>query len=88
MAKALSHSDRLEVLGLLSKLTTTLDAIGKSTRDIKLMLKVKQDWPANVTGSLRDYLDLFQTTLSAADGLETRAIIELDMKGPAVAEPL
>lgn len=77
MAK-FTHSEELVGQGLLSKVTTTLDAMGKSKRDVRLLLKMKRDWPDPVIRAFMDYEDLLAAAISDADGLETRALIAME----------
>lgn len=75
-------SDRKEVEGLLSKLTTTVDGLGRSRRDIELFLRTNQHWPADMVMVIRAYGELFNTVLLSADQAEMDVIEVLNATFP------
>lgn len=52
---AFTKSDRSEVESLLSKTTTTQDGIGRTKRDIQLVVKLNPHWPSSVRNALNSY---------------------------------
>lgn len=71
---AFTKGDRSEVLSLLSKITTTLDAVGRSKRDIGLVLKAHPEWDSAVRAILLEYMAGFSGFLNLGDSQETRIV--------------
>jgi hypothetical protein len=79
---AFGVNDRREVEGLLSKLTTTVDAIGRSKRDVELVIKINTHWPASVVNALGAFSTSFQGMLSAAEVLEDSVVNAINTELP------
>lgn len=75
---AFTKGDRSEVEGLLGKLTTTMDALGRSKRDIELVLKLNRHWPYNLRGALGSYAERLGALLDGCSAYETAVVSTLD----------
>lgn len=79
---AFTAGDRREAESLLSKLTTTVDAAGRSRRDIVLVLRLNPHWPASVRNALASYQSLFYGILGAAMAAERDVVDALNSELP------
>jgi hypothetical protein len=70
--------DRTKAESVLSALTTTLDAVGRSKRDIDLMLKLNPHWPEGLRGAWNDYLNVLNGALYNATTYQDLVIDELN----------
>lgn len=75
---AFIKGDRSEVESLLSKLTTTMDALGRSKRDIELVLKINPHWPGNLRAALEGYSSSLGIMLSTHASLENAVVAAIN----------
>lgn len=74
---AFRSSDVGEVRSLLGKVTTTMDGIGRSKRDIRLVIKMNAEWPSGIRTKLGSMMFAMEQVLKEYDNLETQIIEEL-----------
>lgn len=77
-----TKGDRSEVESLLGKLTTTMDGLGRSRRDIELVLKMNPYWPSSVRSTLLASSSALLNMLAAYAALETSVVDAINAELP------
>ena len=78
----ITKADRSEVLSLLGKLTTTLDAVGRSVRDVNLVLRAHPEWDSTLVGRIEGYRDSLKNVLATSDVHEGNVVAYLNSISP------
>ena len=63
----MTTGERREVESLMGKLTTTFDGLGRSKRDVQLVLRLNPQWPSGVKSALEGYISGLESVLHAFD---------------------
>jgi len=75
---AFGKSDQSKIASLLSTVTTTIDGLGRSSRDIWLVLKWNQHWPLEVRHALENYAAAIYNLMLQASSLESDVIARVN----------
>lgn len=84
-----STSDRKKVESVMSSVTTTVDGVGRTVRDLRLIKRLNPDWPVEVRNGLTDLESTLRTLLDTHSGWEGRMAEVLEnLSPPATPEPV